>query len=202
MATIAWSEIIRLLESTDPTDLEEQRARHFHHALGLAHYHSGDVVGALRTWRAGQEYEGECRLVELVNLADALLDRKADPDLGAGNPFAHRLVAAVRHADTALCAGDHLEVIATLDHPWVWRAREMQSLGRLAAAYLSTPDDPGAFRFSKRLCLAAFCYHHDDRLGPPRRLPIPEIAWTEEQITEVAHRASEWLDSPAAPGAK
>ncbi len=191
---VTWPKVRGLLEGIDPDGLQPDRRRHFGHLLGLALYHGGDTAGALREWRASNEYHGRCGIDDLIGLAEAISSDEVNPDLGADSNPAARLAAAIRHGDAAFAVGDFSQVIATLDQPWVWLASEMQSLGRLTAAYLATPSGPATFRFSKRLCLAAVC-ESNHPADPPDCLPLPGIGWTNERLSEIVDQAKEWLDS-------
>lgn len=71
------------------------------------------------------------------------------------------------------------------------RQREIQSLARLALAYLAykPPTDTGRFR--KRYALALFVETH--REEKPLALPI-ENPWDAERLSRIAKHAALWLE--------
>lgn len=89
-----------------------------------------------------------------------------------------RLRQAILIADLALDRGDVDEAILAMDRPFVWRAMEVQSLARLAAALLEqTPSSPAAV-FRKAVALALFIQQNSTSSTLTRcELPLPDNRW-------------------------
>jgi hypothetical protein len=194
-----WTEVSRALEGGQPTDLEDHRARHYHHLLGIARLCQGDPEAACEAWRAGLVHDGECDLDSLQELADAMRSREVSADPGAGGSLAARLAAVIRFADLALSRGDDVEVIAALDRPWVRRAEDIQSTLRLAEAYLRHEGSDAAYRFDKRLCLATLCSMHEHADVRRSGFDLTELAWPPDRVDETVERAGAWLDTQEPP---
>jgi len=96
-------------------------------------------------------------------------------------------------ADACRARDDQLGALAALRPRVVYRARERQSLARLADVWLVIPEDASASAwFDKAQALAQFLAvvaGHE-----PRDLPMPG-SWDDARIEEVATRARAWFAS-------
>jgi hypothetical protein len=98
-----------------------------------------------------------------------------------------------------LARGDALGVREVLDTEAIWRAREVQSLARLAQASLLVEAEGEVGRFHKTLALAAFLDAHEVEHEFLRvELPLSGRAWPTARIDDVARRAREWLEGNTA----
>ena len=95
-------------------------------------------------------------------------------------------------ADSALERGDVTAAIGAVDRRAVWRAREVQSLARLAEAHLRL-DDPGAW-FHKAHVLATLAYAYGGRPGSPREVPCPDATWDSSRLYDLNLRCAAWLE--------
>lgn len=72
-------------------------------------------------------------------------------------------------------------------------AGELQSMARLAEAYLRQDRADRVWRFRKLLVLAA-CDAVTRSKFRPSNLPIPGVSWESAQHEELAARAQRWLE--------
>lgn len=197
----------------DPAPLEPSQARHAHHLLAHALLVAGEHAEALEVLRRGERFEGTCELGFAFALATPLDDPDAEGG-GASGPTpsgnggaarewkadelaVRELMRAVRTADACLGAGDAAGAIRALDTLLVHDLREVQSLARLAEAYLAPQSDGPSDPFDKALALATFCGAHAET-GPFVRteLPLSQPPWDKARLDELAARAKAWLAEP------
>ena len=109
-----------------------------------------------------------------------------------------RLMRAVLDADRHIERGDPKAALAAVNNLDTWLAREVQSLARLAEAYLQLEDELPGFAFHKAVALAQFCMaptvssqsFWDLRI----EVPFPGATWDKEKLESVARRAWAWLE--------
>jgi len=179
-----------------PADLDESRAQHLHHLRALAALGEKRFAEATEEVAAADALEGRCELGSLDDLLQAVL---AEPVDGAERSPLAEVVAAIEAADICFAARDPEGARSALDQPVVWRARELQSITRLAEAYLALPCGSRAERLRKLETLGTLRDHLDESRPRDRRdIPLPN-GWDAERIAGVAARARAWLDAQGAP---
>lgn len=193
-----WDLAREQLDGVDLGLLVEPHVRHFHHLLGTALLWTGERAAAFDVLQQGELQAGTCDL----GLALALTAPLGDPDaeVRAWTPaqrVVRELMRAVEAADVRLGAGDPLGAIRVLDTLLIQDMREVQSLARLAEAYLAVPDGETIDPFEKAFALAAFSGAHADKtIFSRNELPLfPR--WDAERLDALEARAVAWLE-PAA----
>lgn len=183
----AWAEARELLAHLEPGDFDDARAQHIHHLRALAALGERRFAEAREALSAGLTVDGRCDLTTIEALLGALEDAKPSP--------LQELLVAVQRADACIEALDHEGAVRALDTPVVWSSFEVQSLARLAEAYLSIEATSPARRLRKLAALGRLVEHVDGTFPRDRLdLPIP-TAWAPPRIADVAARARAWLDT-------
>ena len=195
-----WDEVIETLEAMDPAVLDPADRQHYSHILGMAKYATGFVEAAEGEWVvAAAEAEDEggdfCNLDPYVELARAVITplppqgREMDVD----EPLVYRLVIAIRMADEAMEKGEARRSLEAADCGAVWRAGEVQSLARLARAFLRV--DPGGpmERFRMAMALALFVHCHYEPETMRRELLLPSEQLDREKLDDLRNEALGWL---------
>ncbi len=191
-----WRRVLEILRpiEPEPDDTRQGYAAHFHHLLGLAWLHAGDVEEARRAFEAGleaQEY-GLCNLNPLIDLTRPMADPAAEQ--GTDQPVIRQLLSAIRLADSALAAGEAEAAAAALERPVVWREVEVQSAARLAAAWLEILTPAPGDRFRKRVALAFFRHALAQEGADRHEILLPGLAWSQDRLTELDDAARRWLE--------
>lgn len=197
--TSRWDLTRERLEGVDVTRLSAPHVRHFHHLEGTALLWTGEPAKALGVLREAELHAGTCDLALALALATPL----DDPDAGArawtpAQLVARELMRCVAVADARLADGDPLGAIREMDTLLIHDLREVQSLARLAEAYLAVPDDgEGIDPFEKAFALATFSGAHADKtIFSRQELPLwPR--WDVARLDALEARAVAWL-TPAA----
>lgn len=192
-----WDQVWRLLNAVDFDKLPANSLQHALHLCGIAGLRTGywDIgVGHLR--RSGAMPSPACHVRTVVAMLDALDGSPAPEDVVDDATYVSAqtggVVRRILAADRCLEAGDSAGAIAALDHALMWRAEELQSAARLAAAYLESPVES----FAKWLALAALGgIRHALSGGDAHDLPLGERTWEKYRLDELERRAGEWLDS-------
>ena len=193
-----WDLTRERLEGVDLTLLAEPHVRHFHHLLGTALLWTGERAEALRVLREAELHGGACD----VGLALALVMPLDDPEgetraWTSAQRVVRELMRAVEAADGRLGEEDPLGAIRVLDTLLIQDLREVQSLARLAEAYLAVPDGEAIDPFEKAFALATFSGAHADKtIFSRNELPLfPR--WDAARLDALEARAIAWLE-PAA----
>ncbi len=194
-----WDEVVRHL-SQDPRGLDDGRACHFHHLLGVAYLHLGQLSAATAAFEEGLEYEaGTCALEPVLELARPMSHPPEPAEWGPDQSLVRQLLGTIRIADRCLERGDLEAARGVLERPAIRHAAEVQSAARLAEAHLRTPIDErstnaGAERFNKRLACAFFLELQSARAILRKELDLPGLAWDKSRLDDVARRARAWLE--------
>jgi hypothetical protein len=198
-----WDRIVTGLRDVDPGALPAAHARHLHHLLGLALLMEGRRAEALDVLVRGEGYPGTCDLGLGLALAIPVDDPAAAARTFGPDELAVRaLMRAVAIADASLAARDPAGAVAALDTLLVHDLREVQSLARLAEAYLAMPGDADLDPFVLAQALATFCGAHGETDPFTRcELPLSFPRWEKSRLDALAERAKAWLDAPRSPGA-
>jgi hypothetical protein len=194
-----WDEVCDLLLPVDPRRLDPGTTQHFHHALGHALLGRGQPDAAREALEKGAAIEGgRCDLSFLFALVTPLPSSPGAPEgrtWNAEQSSVRELLTAIQSADEHLAQGDAAGARRAVDRLIVNEAREVQSLGRLAEAWLLDAPPRGALRFDKARALASFCAAQAERsLAFRRELLLPRGRWDEARLSEVASRAAGWLE--------
>jgi hypothetical protein len=100
----------------------------------------------------------------------------------------------VAEAEARMDAGDPRGAIGVLDTLLLPDLREVQSLARLAEAYLAAGDGEGIDPFEKAFALATFSGAHGDNTSFSRNeLPVGP-RWDVERLDALEARAVAWLE--------
>jgi hypothetical protein len=196
-----WSELRDLLAPVDPSGLDGASAQHFCHLLGVALLHLGETEEALRVLKEGASCrDGLCELSTMLALCTPLAESPDDAgDPGGWNPdqgLVRTLMRAIRAAGRCIEQGDAAGARHVMERSEVLEACEVQSLARLAEAYLLGEEVAEDERFYKAFALATFSAVHAERMVLVRReLPIPHDRWDMAKLDEVSAQATEWLDA-------
>jgi hypothetical protein len=188
-----WGQVRDLLEPVPLEAVAPTAAAHHCHLLGLALLRTGAASNMAReVWRFGRAHDRveplSCRLDECLEIIEPLPD-PIEPWSAPGAPFVHQLRAAIAGADDALSRGDARGTVQVLRRRSVTRSGEVQSLARMASAWLAIAPVDDHERFDKLLMLARFLAVADERL---RDLPI-EGAWDRARIDDLVSEAARWL---------
>lgn len=183
------------LAPIDPSTLDPGRAQHLHHLLGVALIGLGERDEALAVLKRGAAIQGgRCDLSLPLALATPL-GAAVEAPWSADQQVLRDLVFAVEAADARFAQGDPAGARRALDRLVVTEAHELQSLGRLAAAWLRDEAAGDALPFDKALALATFSAEEAQKsLLYRRELLVPVGRWDEARLGEVAERAARWLD--------
>ena len=185
-----WEAVRDRLAPIDPTPLADAPAQHHDHLLGAALLMTGDADEARRVLRRGAARAGGCCDLSIP------LALVGEP---SGSPGVRALDHAVRAADACLAAGDPGGARNALSSLAVREAREVQTLARLARAWLQEPDEKtpeGAALdgFVRRLALTRFVVAHAEKAPTRRReLPFPGARWDGAQLDALAREVQAWL---------
>ena len=190
-----WDEVRQVLEALPDADMDRPRPRHFYHLLGVAQYRSGEQQRALRTWELGARIRGgRCDLVQYTRFAEPMEDPPRPGDWAPGQPLSRQLRGAILVADVCLSRGDAAGAVTALTRLCLFRSRELQSLARLAEAYLRLEPADQAGRFHKAVALAALCLGVTDEGLARVELPVAGHTWDAAALADVAQRAAAWLE--------
>lgn len=181
-----WPQVLSLLEGLSPEQFESHRRMHFHHIRGVARLFSKNALAAwtelLAATTAG---EGHCDLAGWLKLTWALAHHDGEWRGAAGE-----LVGRIRLADKSLAEANAEEAVKALDVPWIWKARQIQALARLAWAMLELNPSSGPELFRARLALAHYLDELKHRFGGA---PLAYLEWEQSKLEELAQRARSWL---------
>ncbi len=184
-----WDHVRDLLVGHSDAGLDSAAARHFGHLLGLALLDAGRHDEALPVLLRALEHEGPCQLESLIGLASP----DANDDIPERQSM-RELVRIVAAADRRLAARDALGAIGVLDDAVVWEAREVQSLARLARAFLAAGDElPPDLQIRKAFALATYWEGHGDR-SCNRREVLLKDRWRAESLDAIWPEAVAWLE--------
>ena len=107
-------------------------------------------------------------------------------------------MGAVAAGDACLAAGDPEGAVRALDTLLVHDLREVQSLARLAEAYLAIAGRADLDPFVVAQALATFCGAHGETDPFTRcELPLSFPMWDGPRLDALAARAEAWLDAPS-----
>ena len=183
-----WAKVRAELEPVDPTAFGDGPAQHHDHLLGAALLMLGDIDGARRALARGASRTGGfCNLSTPLALVGA----------AEGCAGVRALDRAVRAADERLAAGDPGGARRELEGLVVREAREVQTLARLARAWLDEPaeaDDALGGGFVRRLALTRFFAAHAEKAPERRReLPFAGARWDEAKLDALTVEVKAWL---------
>jgi hypothetical protein len=188
-----WDRVIQLIGQLDVTPLDAQHRGHRCHLLAQALVATGRIDEAEPFIEWARRYASDsCRVDGLAALVRALRESPADGE--AEHPMSE-LVNALRAADACLQAGDPAGARRASDRPVVWQAAEVQSLARLAAAYLADPGADHAGGFRRAMALAAFLAAYEKE----EEMLLPGLAWDAERLAALAEQVRAWLEAAAWP---
>jgi hypothetical protein len=190
-----WAEVRDRLAPIDPSSLDAGSAQHRHHMLGMALLGLGEREEARCVLREGTAIQGgRCDLSLPLAMATPL-DAEGEEAWSADQAFVRDLLGAVETADARLAQGDPAGARCALDRLVVTEAHEVQSLGRLAVAWLHDAAAGEEQRFDEARALATFCAEQAQRGVVYRReLLVPTGMWDEARLADVAVQAARWLD--------
>lgn len=194
LETEKWSEALAQLEALDPAQIAPKQREHYHHLLGIAAIRTGDTARARQSWEEGlavadPERFLSCQLEACMAIAGEVADERDATDDESTIVQVRR---AIQRAAACRARGDIAGSLAALRQRCIYRARERQSLARLADTWLALPDPPddaGAW-FDKAQAFAQFLAVADTRA---RDVPIAD-AWDDARIREIANRVRAWFD--------
>ncbi|HVK64009.1 MAG TPA: hypothetical protein VM694_06030 [Polyangium sp.] len=190
-----WEKALEQLESIDPSQLaEEADVKHFHHMRGITLLMLDEPEAALiELDRSARYKEGTCEPEQLLPLCVPLTEERSWAPKQAVMRDYLRVITA---ADEALARGDVDAARRTLDDPLVWEANEVQSMARLAEAYLRADEGTTSVdRFRKAFALLSFCELFDARSTVTRReMPLPRATWDAERLSALAAKARAWVE--------
>ncbi len=197
VARRAWPELIEALDALGPSPFQGSSLQHYHHLRATAHAHVGDLDEARRHLTVAESMgpvQCSARLAQLREALDSL-PGGAD-DLSFDRPTGAQLVAVLFAADRRMAEGDTAGAVEVLERPLIWDLREVHSLSRLAAAYLTLLATSPAERFRKALALATFleCVDEDGARGRSEGL-APGQAWPEARIDALRTEAIAWMEA-------
>jgi hypothetical protein len=179
-----WAAVRDRLAAVDPAGLGDAPAQHHDHLLGVAHLMLGEVEEARRVLARGADRTGgSCDLSVPLALV-------GDPRGCAG---VRALDQAVRAADARLAAGDPGGARRALAGLAVREADEVQTLARMARAWMDEPPEAGD-GFVRRLALTRFVVAHAEKAPARRReLPFAGARWDDGRLSALAAEVKAWL---------
>lgn len=204
----AFRELSGELEAAEPARFAGPTLQHYHHLRATAYAALGDLDEGRRHLEQALAIPVGCcgpQLEQLRKTLVALVDPVTSDDLGEDRPAGRQLVAVLHAADVRLSQGDAAGAIVVLERPLVWDLREVQTLARLAAAYLERSCATPGERFRKALALATFLDCVESLHGGDRReMLAPGVAYAEDRIDALGCAALAWMEAdqgvPRAPG--
>jgi hypothetical protein len=175
----------------EPDEQGVDARTHVHHLRGLASVMLGDLSQALKEFRSAKKVGNrKCDVSHWIEVLEEVRARKPR-ESAASDSIGVQLVRAIRAADSA-GDGNAEAIRRQLDCGAVWQGNEVQSLGRLADAFLKTGvAEAGSFPM-RRAC-AAFAGAMEDTSWRKDLFFIPG-AWPQAQLEDVSRRARAWLD--------
>ncbi|MDI3288416.1 hypothetical protein [Polyangium sp. 15x6] len=190
-----WREVLDHLAGVDPSRFREPaEAKHLHHMRGITLMMLDEPEAALvELDRSAACEEGKCEPEVLIPLCVPLSEERSWTPTQALTRDYLRIVVA---ADEALARGDAGAAQRLLDVPLLWEANELQSMARLAEAYLHEQDEGAPVdRFRKALALLSFCELFDTRNTMNRReMLLPRAMWDAERLSALAAKARAWVE--------
>jgi hypothetical protein len=193
-----WVAVRDGLAPFDPAALGDAPAQHHDHLLGAALLMTGDVEEARRVLTRGAARAGGCCD---LSVPLALVGAPGGATPSPAYAAARALDDAVQAADACLAAGDRGGARRALAGLAVREAREVQTLARLARAWLdeptaAAPAGASVDGFALRLALAAFLAAHAEKAPTARReLPFAGARWDAATLDALATRAQARLDA-------
>lgn len=189
-----WYEVRRLLDGATPAGEDARVIAHRAHLLGLALLRTGaEPARAREVWQAGALHDRDdgfaCRLGACLELIEPLPAPLPVDWWNQDASLARQLRGAIATADELLAAANPRGAIQVLRRRAVTRTGEVQSMARLAAAWLAAePEDPDA-TFDKAIALARFV-----AIAVTRACDLPiESAWSDERLNSLVAQAEQWL---------
>jgi hypothetical protein len=194
----AWRWVNELLVAVDPSVFEPRAAQHLHHLLAAAATESGDLDAAqAQLSLAYRLFPPHLSLCEYQPLAMVVSTARGDEVVRDDRRPIVRFIRAVVEADKALSDGDIGAALQALDQALVWQEREVQSLARLAYAFLATPEVDAGSRSKKLWSLASYLNALE---GNRLEAIVPGAVWPADRLREIELCAREWLDGYQAGG--
>jgi hypothetical protein len=188
-------EAFNLLVGIDPSSFREEGDRkHFHHLYGITLMFLNDPEAALAEFDSCLSFKaGTCEPELLVAICAPLEDHQRV--WSAEQAVTRRYIRIIKAADEALARGDEATARRILDCPLIWEANELQSMARLAYAYVWEEEEGAACdRFRKALALLTMCERLDAKNTiNQREMPLPRATWSAEQMSAVAENARAWV---------
>lgn len=174
--------------------IAERHRQHVCHEFALALIQAGEFECAVPVLRTGMlTGEGRCNLQELLELVEPLPNDVEDP----GASVIRRIRLTARKFDAYFGRGDVVGAREAIDVVHIWDAGEVQSLARLAEAYLQFEPRDDAERFRKALALARFVGEHRVPDDLRHELIVDKAKWPKSKVDEIDARASKWLEGLA-----
>lgn len=187
-------EAIRGFDALRLDSIAESHRRHVCHEFALALIHAGESDAAVKVLQTGMlAGKGRCNLQELLELVEPLPDDLED----SGASIIRRIRQTARKFDAYCVRGDVVGAREAIDVFHIWDAGEVQSLARLAEAYLQFEPRDDAERFRKALALARFVGEHRVPDDLRNELIVDNAKWPKSKLDEIETQASKWLEALA-----
>lgn len=187
-----WAEALAFLERLSPPKLEDHLIEHFHHMRGVALFELGRLEEARAAFCAEPERAALCNRKAWLDIVDwhrGVVAGRSEECL------VWQILDAIKAGDAAIARGDWAGARQVLDCWPVWRLTEVQSMARLALAFLAEDGGDEPFQFRKALALAGFLDRAEHQAKWPwSSLPVLERGWSRARIGEVAAQARAWLE--------
>jgi hypothetical protein len=197
----AWREVVDLLAplTARAEPQSDLCPYHGHHLTVLGFLRLGEPDRATEVLDRIGEVATPCPFPVLRELLTPLPEALTADAWGPDRPFLVQLVGAARHADACFARGDPSAALAALSRDPFATSGEVQTLARLAEAWLLSPE-PGDLRgrIHKATALGRFLEAHGvkDVIGR-REVPLPGALWNAARLDDVSARAVAWLDAPS-----
>lgn len=187
-----WAEALAFLERVSPSELEDHLIEHFYHLRGIALFRLGRLEEARAAFCAEPDLSMLCNRKAWL---DIVIWHQDGAVRGSEQCLVWQVLDSIKAGDAALERGDGVSARQVLDCWPVWRLMEVQSMARLAAAFLTEDGGDERFQFRKALALAGFLDRADHQARWPwSTLPMLERGWSGSRIAEVATQARAWLE--------
>jgi hypothetical protein len=191
-----WQQVRDLLDGVELGAVDASLVPHLGHLLGIAHLRTGgDEARAREAWQAGRRQENpdtlfRCRLEACLELIEPMPAPLPAAWWNGKAPVVRQLRGMLATADAQLADGSADGALAVMRRRIVFRCGEVQTMARLATAWLGIDVQSPASRFDKAIALSRFVAVADRRT---RNLPIAG-AWGDERIAAAVADAEAWLD--------
>lgn len=201
VAQQSFAEAGRYIEAIEVEQLPPRIRRHFLHLVGIVRMRAGNLRGARQAWKRAARQPGMCRVEICIEWLDALHAAHRPIQEASHQSRLQILAHGLRIAERDLACGDFEGARRSLEHPAILATKEIQSLARLAAAYLNLPSivaTDGLRFLHKALVLTRLCSWRPDSWNADGVF-LPRTQWGAERLKSLQVAAQAWIREHLGP---